>query len=35
MSLMYVPKNERDEAKALVVVLAMRAWMVLPRVVRR
>jgi hypothetical protein len=32
---MYVPKDERDEAKALALVLAMRAWMLLRRIVRR
>jgi hypothetical protein len=35
MALPFVPKNERDEAKALVLVLALRAWMLLRRVVRR
>jgi hypothetical protein len=35
MALPYVPKDERDEAKALVVVLALRALMLLRRVVRR
>jgi hypothetical protein len=35
MSLSYIPKEERDELKALVQVLAVRAWMLLRRVVRR
>jgi hypothetical protein len=34
MGPVYVPKNERDETKALVRVLAIRVWMVLRRVVR-
>jgi hypothetical protein len=35
MSLSYIPKEERDEGKALVFVLALRAWMLLQRAVRR
>jgi hypothetical protein len=33
MSLSYIPKEERDELRALVRVLATRAWMLLRRLV--
>jgi hypothetical protein len=35
MSLLYIPKEEREQGKALVFILAMRAWMLLRRAIRR
>jgi hypothetical protein len=35
MSLSYIPKDERDQGKALVFVLALRAWMLLRPLSRR